>query len=57
MFDDPKVVDASNLVATQLNSLVCWQAKVIITGKTEKKNKAKISLAILRGLPQYSVIF
>ena len=47
MFDDPNVVDASNLVATQLNSLVCRQAKVIITGKTEKKTKANFSLAIL----------
>ena len=35
---------ASNLVATQLNSLVCKQAKVIITGKSEIKNKAKVSL-------------
>ena len=41
------VVVASNLVATQLNSLVCWHAKVIITGKTEKKTKANFSLAIL----------
>ena len=38
------IPDASNLVATQLNSLVCKQAKVIITGKSEIKNKAKVSL-------------
>ena len=45
--DDPNAeVDASNLVATQLNSLVCRQAKVIITGKTEKKNKAILSLTL-----------
>lgn len=42
----PDEVDASNLVATQLNSLVCRQAKVIITGKTEKKNKAILSLTL-----------
>ena len=40
------IPDASNLVATQLNSLVCKQAKVIITGKSEMKNKVKVSLDI-----------
>ena len=35
------IPDTSNLVATQLNSLVCKQAKVIITGKSEIKNKNK----------------
>ena len=40
------IPDASNLVAKQLNSLVCKQAKVIITGKTEKRTKTKVSLDI-----------